>query len=159
MSDSDTVGEHTPPPFSHPPSLAATTRWHRAADRFLRRVSALGNTGLLAVILGGFLVANLLPDDTGIWLAAAMYLAAGGYCSVNFWRCREAHCVVTGIGLTVLGLGLLGAAVGIPTVLSEHEGKILLGVLAVAVGFEVAWRARYGTNAVRRDARETVPTE
>lgn len=136
--------------FSHPPSLPATTRVHRLADGFLRGVYALGTVGLLALILGGFLVASLLPDGVGVWLAGALYLAVGGYCSLNFWRCREAHCVVTGLGFTLLGVALLAAALGVPTIISEQNGPILLGVLAVAVAFEAIWRSRHGTNAVRR---------
>lgn len=148
--DSVPAQEHTTGASSHPPALPASTRWHRIADRFLRGVYALGNMGLLAVLLGGFFIASLLPDHLGVWLAAALYLAVGLYCSVNFWRCREAHCVVTGIGFTTLGISLLLAAAGVPTFISEHDGQILLGTLVLAVGFEAVWRALHGTNAVRR---------
>lgn len=138
-------------PFSHPPMLPGRSRLHRIADRFLRGVYALGNLGLLTILLGGFFVASVLPDHVGVWLAAALYLAAGLYCSVNFWRCREAHCVVTGIGFTALGVGLLGAGAGVPNLISEHNGLILLGTLVLAVGFEAVWRAVHGSNAVRRE--------
>lgn len=134
-----------------PPSLPATTRWHRLADRFLGGVQVIGGTmGVLAVALGASLVASLLPDDIGIWIGVAVYLAVGLYCSVNFWRCREAHCVITGVGFTVLGLGLLAEALGAHTVIGAYNGPIALGVLAVALAFEAVWRARYGTNAVCR---------
>lgn len=145
-----TVRASTTGACSHPVALPATTRWHRGADRLLRAVYALGTVGLVAVVLAGFLVAALLPESVGIWLAGILYLAVGGYCSLNFWRCREAHCIVTGIGFTVLGLAVLAAAVGARTVVFEHEGSVLLGVLAAAIAFEAAWRWRHGSNVVRR---------
>lgn len=121
------------------------------ADRLLGGVQSIGNTGLLAVLLGAFFVASLLPDRIGVWIAVVLYLAVGLYCSVNFWRCREAHCVITGAGFTLLGLGLLAEALGVHTEIGEYNGPIALGVLAIAIAFEAAVRARHGTNAVGGD--------
>jgi hypothetical protein len=134
--------------WSRPPRLPGASRWHRSADRFLSGVQSICKMGLLAVVLGAFFVASLLPDRIGVWIAVVLYLAVGLYCSVNFWRCREAHCVITGAGFTLLGLGLLAEALGVHTPIGEYNGQILLGVLVVALAFEAVVRARNGTNAV-----------
>lgn len=134
--------------FSHPPSLPVTSRRHRLADRFRSRVDSIGTTGVLAVVFVVALGASLLPGHISVWIGTTVYLAVGLYCSVNFWRCREAHCIITGIGFTLLGLALLVEALGIHTVIGEYNGPIALGVLALAMAFEAVWRARHGTKAV-----------
>lgn len=145
--DDDSPRSQAGPWWSHPPSLPATSRGRRGADKALRSVDSSGRLGLLALVLA-FVLAFVLPDGIGIWFAGVLYLAVGLYCSVNFWRCREAHCVITGGGFTVLGLAVLAAAVGMPTVIAAYASPIVLGILVLAVAFETTWRARYGTKAV-----------
>jgi len=63
-------------------------------------------------------------------------------------RCREAHCVVTGTGWSVVALGAAtGAVTGRPT-LSEVWLAFAL-VALVGHGFEAIWRSARGTNALR----------
>lgn len=72
---------------------------------------------------------------------------------MNFWRCRHAHCLVSGPGWLALGtLGIAGSLVG-HSVIGGFEQLAFLGVLVVALAFEAAWRSAQGTGAVRRPRR------
>lgn len=88
-----------------PPDTPATTPWHRAADRY-RAVTGpvfrlpAGVAVAVAVALAG----AALPARGAAALSAAFFLAIGLYCGLNFWRCREPHCLVTGPGWTATGL-------------------------------------------------------
>jgi len=80
-------------------------------------------------------------------------LAASTYCLLNFWRCREAHCMVSGAGWALLArFEFVEPALG-RSLIDRVEGLAFLIVLAVAICFEGLWRARYGTNSVTGEAR------
>ena len=82
-------------------------------------------------------------------LSALATLAAAGWCLTNFRHCQEAHCLVTGPGWALLGLFEVAEfAIG-HSLIGGAEQVPFLAVLAVAVLFEIYWRARYRTNAVR----------
>ena len=73
---------------------------------------------------------------------------ASAYWLLNFWRCREAHCIVSGIGWAALGvLEITEIALG-RSLIHRDEGLAFLAILAVAIAFEALWRTRHGTNVV-----------
>ena len=75
-------------------------------------------------------------------------IGGGGRCSANFWRCRHAHCVVTGAGWLVLaGIELAGAVLG-HSLLGRFGGVAFLAVLALGVLFELGWSLRTGSHAI-----------
>jgi hypothetical protein len=73
---------------------------------------------------------------------------AGGWCALNFWRCRHAHCVITAAGwLPLAAFAFAEAGLG-RTLIDGFEQPIFLGVLAVAVVFELMWARTHGSNAI-----------
>ena len=98
-----------------PPPEAADTHLKRWVDQLMPR------TGLPALLFFAAIVAVLafaahLPMRGALAVDGLAALAGGGWCSLNFWRCRHAHCLVTGVGWIALsgfafaeaGLGRLG---------------------------------------------------
>ena len=74
-------------------------------------------------------------------------LVAGGWCSLNFWRCRQAHCLVTGAGWLVLALfAIVETGIG-RSVIHGGEQIIFLAVLAAGLLFEGGWYLTQRTNA------------
>lgn len=70
---------------------------------------------------------------------------------MNFWRCREVHCIVTGTGWAALAVLIaIELAAGRSFVLGS-EGLVFLAILVVGIGFEALWRLRHRTNALVRD--------
>jgi hypothetical protein len=137
-----------------PPDLPANTPLKRRADRLLPR------TGLpaflcFAAIAGLIILAPHLPERADLAADGLAALAAGGWCALNFWRCRHAHCVVTGTGWLALSVvAFAGAGLG-HSLISGYEQPVFLGVLAVAVAFEavlccVRGTRRLTTGAARR---------
>jgi hypothetical protein len=130
-----------------PPPRPANTALQRLADRLLPRTgwpAAL----FFAAVLGLFGLAHALPAPGSLGVDGLAFLAAGGWCGLNFWRCRHAHCLVTGAGWLVLaGFAFVEAALG-RSLIGGDEQPVFLGVLVVALLFEGAWYAARGTNAV-----------
>lgn len=132
-----------------PASLAETRRWHRSVERLL----AFSRPLIVPIFVAlGFLAAfagNQLGARPALLPAAAFFALVGGWCNLNFVRCREAHCIVIGVGYSVLALAAIVAFV-----LDRHwAGPLWLAsviVLGAGVVFEAAWRAWRGGNAVRR---------
>lgn len=91
-----------------------------AAYRRLTYLLLRGPLGvvLTIVVLGA---ASAWDGRGGLALASAWVLLSGTYCLLNFWHCRETHCVVTGLGWTPLGLLGLAIAAAPATRLSWHE--------------------------------------
>jgi hypothetical protein len=76
-------------------------------------------------------------------------LLAGAWCGLNFWRCRHAHCAVSGTGwLALSALGFAGAGIG-RSLVGGYDELVFIGVLAIALAFEGLWYHARGTNAVR----------
>jgi hypothetical protein len=118
----------------------------RFADRLLPR--GLWLCLFFAVIAVGVFASPHLPIRAGLALGAIATLAASTYCLLNFWRCREAHCIVSGTGWTLLALFEF-AELGVGrSLIDRSEGLVFLIVLGLAFAFEAVWRLRYGTNAV-----------
>ncbi len=74
----------------------------------------------------------------------------------NFWRCRQARCLIDGAGwLILVVLAFTEAGLG-RSVIGGSEQAVFLGLLVVALVFEFVWRLTHGTNAViRRDERSS----
>jgi hypothetical protein len=115
-------------------------------------------TGLPVALYYGAVVALLalagvLPRRPGLAVDALAALAAGSWCTLNFWRCRHAHCAVSGAGW--LGLGaftIVEAGLG-HSVIGGNEQPVFLGVLGAALAFEAIWYLTRGTNAIGPTSR------
>ena len=123
------------------------TPWQRRVDRLL-------TSGWTAVYFVGIVaLLNVAPHLATRWdlsLVALAGLAGGARCAHNFWRCRQAHCLVTALGW--LGTGLLAgveAVIG-RSLIGGDEQAIMLAVLAAGIAFEIVWWQFRGTNAIRR---------
>src|SRR6266700_872607 len=131
-----------------PPALVADTPLKRAVDRLLPSTGfSLGI--FFGAVVALLLIAPLFPKPSELVLDGVAALAAGTWCALNFWRSRQAHCVVTAVGW--LGLApfiFLEAAIG-RSVIGGDEQLVFLAVLAGGLGFEAAWYIRLGTNAVQ----------
>ena len=104
---------------------------------------------LLCLGFGASIASRLLPAPVGTLALAAFFLVAGGWCTLNLVRCREAHCLVTGLGWDLLGIVTLAAILAGVDVL----GWVWLGffaVLVLGVIFELGWASVRGSTALRR---------
>jgi hypothetical protein len=140
-------------PFSRswsPPPLPSDTQLKRLVDRFLPR-AGLPVVAYFAAVIGALNLASLFSSPVAeLALEGAAALAAGAWCALNFWRCRHAHCLVTGAGWLGLGLlALVGAGLG-HSVVGGHERGAFVAVLAIGCLFEAAWQITQGTNAMTR---------
>ncbi|MGH7860874.1 MAG: hypothetical protein ACRENM_04205 [Candidatus Dormibacteraceae bacterium] len=130
-----------------PPSLQNDTRAKRAVDRILP--AGAWRCLFFIAIAGGISAAAHLPTTPGLIVGAAVTASASGYCLLNFWRCREAHCIVSGSGWAALGaFEIAEAAVG-HSLVHGDEGLAFTLILLGSIAFETVWRMQHGTNAVR----------
>jgi hypothetical protein len=115
---------------------------------FARRARVDG-AGAFAAVIALLNVSLILPTQLDlVAVGGVASLAAGSWCSVHFWRCRHAHCVITGAGWLVLaGFAFLEAGLG-RSLIDGDEGLVFLGVLGAGLVFEGAWYVVRGTNAV-----------
>lgn len=139
-----------------PPRRPAETALERGVDRFFPRSGVRCLLFVLAIIA----LLNVAPHPPArerFGAGAVAFLAAGGWCALNFWRCRHAHCAVSGAGWLALGvLALAEAGLGHSRI-GGYEQPAFLGVLVIAVIFEGAWYLQHGTNAMARGAATTGP--
>jgi hypothetical protein len=132
------------------PPLSADTRAKRIADRVLPK--GIAQWVYFAIVAAGVSVAPTLPLRPGLGLALAATTAASWWCLVNFWRCRGAPCVVSGVGWAALAaLELVELSLG-RSFLFGSEGLFFIAILVVALAFEGVWRARHGSSALIRGA-------
>jgi hypothetical protein len=101
------------------------------------------------VVVALLIVAPSLPKRAELAVDGLAALAGGAWCGANFWRCRHAHCIVTGAGWLGLSVLVFGEAVVGYSLIQGNEQLVFLGVLVAALGFEVVWYLLRGTNAVR----------
>ncbi|MFZ0169208.1 MAG: hypothetical protein WAL64_07270 [Candidatus Dormiibacterota bacterium] len=133
-----------------PPQLSGDGLAKRLADRVLP--SGLWLCLFFAIVAMGLSASPQLPSRAGLALGAITTLAASTYCLLNFWRCREAHCIVSGTGWALLALFEFGEFGAGRSLIDRSEGLAFLIVLGLAFAFEVVWRLRYGTKAVTATA-------
>jgi hypothetical protein len=130
-----------------PPALPADTSIKRRVDRVVPR-SGWSLVLYFAAVIGLLKLAPVLPRSGQLAIDGVAALAAGGWCTLNFWRCRHAHCLISGAGWLVLSLlAFVEAGLG-RSLIGGGEQLAFLGVLVVAVVFEVAWYLAHGTNAL-----------
>lgn len=88
---------------------------------------------LAVVVIGG---------RPGLAVASGYVVLIAGYCLLNFWACREAHCALTGPGFAATGLLGLVAVVFPGMGLSWYRADIVLvvflAVMAAGYAFERA---------------------
>lgn len=129
-----------------PASLPADTSLKRAAD--IVRVGNVAAVGVLLLVIGLLNLAPHLALRPSLGVDGLAAIVAGGWCSLNFWRCRHAHCLITGPGWLALGVfAFIEAGFG-RSVIGGNEQPVFLGVLGVALAFEATWYLRRHTNAV-----------
>ncbi len=106
----------------------------------------------MVLFWGGFIAAvNLaphLPVRDDLLVTAIATLIGGGWCSLNFWRCRHAHCLVTGGGWLALSLFSFAEAGLGRSLVSGREPLAQDAVLAAALLFEALWAWARGSKAV-----------
>jgi hypothetical protein len=74
--------------------------------------------------------------------------ASGSWCALNFWRCRQAHCLLTGSGWLPLALFAVAEAGLGHSLIGGDEQLVFLGILAIGLVFEGIWYLMHRTNAV-----------
>jgi hypothetical protein len=127
--------------------LPADTALKRRVDRLLPR-SGLRLILFFVVVVALLNVGPILPTWLDLVAVGVASLAAGGWCAVNFWRCRHAHCLVTGAGwLALAGFAFVEVGVG-RSLIHGDEGLVFLGVLGAGLMVEGVWYAVRGTNAI-----------
>jgi hypothetical protein len=130
-----------------PPALPADSGLKWWADRVLPRTGVPAMAYFAAVIVL-LVIAPQLPLRWELAIDAFAALAAGSWCGLNFWRCRHAHCLVTGVGWLVLsGFAFVEAGLG-HSVIQGNEQLVFLGVLVLALVFEGVWYLARGSNAL-----------
>jgi len=103
---------------------------------------------VFVTVAAAYAATSALGPVGGLLLEAVFFLVAGAYCLANFARCREAHCIVTGLGWSAL------AVAGVVAVLAGRDirASAWIAFLVIAVaghGFEGVWKAAHGSNALR----------
>lgn len=131
------------------PTLPADTGAKRAVDRLLPR-SGWPLCLYFIAVAALLSIAAQLPTRPGLALTAASAVAGGAWCSLNFWRCRHAHCIVTGAGwLLLAALALLGAAIG-HSLIGGVENLVFLAIPLAGALFELGWYRTHGSYAITR---------
>src|SRR5262245_43576323 len=130
-----------------PPALPADTTLKRRVDALMPR-TGLPLLVFYAAVIVLLNVGLVLPRRLDLVAVGVASLAAGAWCTVNFWRCRHAHCLITGPGwLALAGFTFLEAGLG-RRLIPGDEGVIFLGVLAAGLLWECVWYVAYGTRAI-----------
>ncbi len=130
-----------------PPVLPADTLVKRRVDRILPR-TGLPAVAYFAAVTGLLGLAQILPPPAYLAVDAVAFLAGGTWCALNFWRCRHAHCLLTGSGWLLLGLfAAVEAGLG-RSLMGGDEQLVFLAVLALGLIFEGAWYLVHRDNAV-----------
>ncbi len=129
-----------------PPPLPADTPAKRRVDPLL--VGTLPGLTMVAVVVA---LLNIAPHLAirGELAVDGLAAASGGlWCSLNFWRCRHAHCLVTGSGWLALSIFVFAEALVGHSLIAGYEQPVLLGILGLALLFELSWYVVRRTNAV-----------
>jgi hypothetical protein len=132
-----------PPP---PPGRVAGS-YLRVAGPVLR-----GRAGVL-VAVASFAAGGAVGGRAGLAIASTYVTVIGVYCLLNFLRCRETHCAVTGPGFLLTAALGFAAALAPGPALSWHrtgtEAAVFLVILAAGYALEWAVAARTGRRVLR----------
>jgi hypothetical protein len=117
-------------------------------DRYIELVSPFLRGCCVFLVVGGVAVVSLRSGpEAGLAVTAAYLTVHSTYCLTNFLRCREVHCIVTGVGWLVLAaVAVWGALAG-----EDIRRTVWDAFLAVTIGgfaFELVWKAIRGSNAL-----------
>lgn len=129
-----------------PPAREADTALKHRVDRLV-----LGNViavTTFVVVIGLLNLAPHLPLRAGLAAVGVAALVGGGWCSLNFWRCRHAHCLVTGPGWLALSAFVFAEVALGRSVIGGDEQLVFIVVLGLAIAFEAIWRLTSHTKAV-----------
>jgi hypothetical protein len=130
-----------------PPLLPADTPLKRRVDGIFPR-GGLSVIVFFASVIVLLNVGSLFPIRAELVSIGLASLAAATWCALNFWRCRHAHCLVTGSGWLALGgLAFIEAGLG-RSLIQGDEGLVFVAILMAGLAFEAVWSAVHGTNAV-----------
>ncbi len=130
-----------------PPALPADTAVKRRVDRILPR-TGLPAVAYFAAVIGLLGLAQILPAPAYLAVDAVAFLAGGAWCALNFWRCRHAHCLLTGSGWLLLALFAAAEAGLGRSLMGGDEQLVFLVILAMGLIFEGAWYLVRRDNAV-----------
>ncbi len=120
-----------------------------ALDRYVRLTAPfLRGCCVFLTVAVMFLASSRFGSLAGLMLEAAFFLVAGAYCLANFARCREAHCIVTGLGWSALAVVAVTAAL-VGSDLRNGGWFAFLGIAVIGHSFEAVWKASRGSNALR----------
>src|SRR5260370_20696070 len=157
ISQDQDQGSSGRPPVNGASSAAPPARGRRAshvAGSYLRVTGPVlrGPAGVL-VAGASFAVGGAVGGRAGLAIASAYVTVIGLYCLLNFLRCREAHCAVTGPGF-LPPAGLRFAAALVPgSALSRYrtgtEAAVYPVILAAGYGLELAVGGRTGRRVLR----------
>jgi hypothetical protein len=140
--------------------LPADSQLKRRIDRMVPR-TGLPLVVCCASVMCLLIVAPLFPVRGELAVDGVATLAGGGWCAANFWRCRHAHCMITGAGWLALSVfAFVEAGVG-RSLINGDEQLAVLAVLVIALAFEAAWYLSRGTNVVgaaSHDRRTRTPS-
>jgi hypothetical protein len=129
-----------------PPSLPANSPLKQRVDRFVR-----GNVAAISILVAVIALLNLaphLPRRGDLAVDGVAALIGGGWCTLNFWRCRHAHCLITGPAWLALSLFAFAEAGLGNSLIGGYEQPVFVAVLGIALAFEVIWQVTRHTNAV-----------
>lgn len=129
-----------------PPSLPADSDMKRRVDRI--RVGNVAAVGVVIVVVGLLNLATHLAIQPALVVDGLAGVAAGSWCALNFWRCRHAHCFITGPGWLTFGVfALVEAGLG-HSLINGYEQPVFMGILALAIIFEISWYMSRRSNAI-----------
>ena len=130
-----------------PPRLPADTTGKRWVDRILPS-TGVPVTLYYAAVITLLLLAPYLSPRAELAVEGLAALAAGVWCSANFWRCRHAHCLVTGAGWLGLSVFVFAEAGIGHSLIAGYEQPVFLGILLAGLAFEAFWYLTRGTHAL-----------
>jgi hypothetical protein len=129
-----------------PPPVEADTAAKRRVDSVLSRPAAW--CGVVAIVIVAFNLAAHVPSRGALTLDGVAAVVAGGMCSANFWRCRHAHCLITGAGWLALSIVAFAGVVAGHSLIGGWEQTAFVAILAIALAFEASWYLARRTNAI-----------
>lgn len=130
-----------------PPVLPADTPVKRRVDHLLP-LRGLPAVGYFAAVIGLLGLAQTLPAPAYLAVDAVAFFADGSWCALNFWRSRQAHCLLTGTGWLLLALFAAAEAGRGRSLIGGDEQLVFLGVLASSLVFEGIWHLVHHDNAM-----------
>lgn len=131
-----------------PPDLPADTALKRRVDRILPRSGPAYVLYWAVVVALEFGLAPHLAVRDRLVVEGVAGLLGGGWCAINFWRCRHAHCAVSGSGwLALSAFFFVEAGIG-RSLIGRYDQLVFVAVLGAALVFEGLWYRARGTKAI-----------